>query len=162
MKGELAKVNADIQFLTAGQKTLAGQFAVASAELADLRKLIGRSDQRGTIFLQQLEQSEAGLQELRKSITEHASRWERNLNTQKAMSSGAEHRCAQISGRLESMEPRVADTQVRVEELTRLHLSTHQQVSSLSMQVREILGSRIWQALVKGGGIVLRLTGRGK
>jgi hypothetical protein len=160
MRDDLANANEAIRSLTARQGALASQFEAVSAELSRMGGLVGRCDQRATIFLQQVESSEAGLQELRRSTAEHSMRWERNLNSLKAASSNLENRCVHLASSVQSMEPRVTDSQSRIEELTRLYVNIHQQVSGLAAQVMEILGSRIWKTLVRAGGALLKVTGR--
>jgi SAM-dependent methyltransferase len=132
---------------------------VGQDELARMQALVERCEQRGTVFLKHIEQSESAFQGLQRSVQEQSARWEHLLNIQKATSSNIENRCAQLTGKVQLLEPRVADTQKRIEELTRLHLSMHQQVNAVAAQVRDIVTSRIWQSLVKGGALLLKLTG---
>lgn len=144
------------------QEAMAGQFDAVSAEVSSMRSLVERCEQRGTIFLQQIEHSEGTLQELQQSVAEQSARWERFQSSQRAVSSSIENRCAHLAASVHSMEPRAVDAELRIEELTRLHVNIHQQVNGLAAQVREILHSRIWKALVNAGGLVLKVTGRGR
>lgn len=130
------------------------------AEVSSMRSFVERCEQRGTIFLQQIERSDGLLQELQQTVAEQSLRWERHLSSQRAASSNLENRYMHLAASVQSMEPRVADAELRTEELSRLHLNIQQQVASLAAQVREILHSRIWKALVGAGGLLLRVTGR--
>ena len=68
MRDELANATGAILSLRTGQEALATQFTAVNAELSRMGGLVERCEQRGTIFLQQVERSEGGLQELRRSV----------------------------------------------------------------------------------------------
>jgi hypothetical protein len=54
-----------------------------------------------------------------------------------------------------------ADLRAEIERLERRTNGIERSVQSLARVVDSVIQSRIWQSLLKGGGVILRLTGRG-
>jgi 2-polyprenyl-3-methyl-5-hydroxy-6-metoxy-1,4-benzoquinol methylase/chromosome segregation ATPase len=160
LSADMAKVRQAFAVLSTRQEDFEARAEAAMAESERARELAERAEQRNAILLQQIEEAVATIAELRQSVAMQNSRWEHHFNSQRSVSFNVENRYGQLSSALQSIEPRVAVTQTRVEELTRLNIALHQQVHGLSIQLRDILQSRIWRGLVRLGAIILKLTGR--
>jgi chromosome segregation ATPase len=139
---------------------LAGEIRVMEMEqrnlAAHVRESGERAEQRVNIFLQEIETSASERQRVDGILSDLMRRWDREWNNQKAVTSRLEGNAAQIT----SLEPRIAETHARVEELSGLYVSLRRQIVSVADQVQQIVSSRIWKFLVGGGGVLLKLAGK--
>lgn len=157
---ELSQTQQAFDALTTRQAALETQSEAAMVEAERAGGLAERAEQRNAILLQQIERCVGAITEINQSVAMQKSRWEDHFNNQRGISFNVESRYGQLSSTMQSIVPRLSETQARVEELTRLNIVLHQQVHGFSIQLRDILQSRIWQGLVRAGGIMLKLTGR--
>jgi chromosome segregation ATPase len=112
-------------------------------------QLAERAEERALVFLKEIEASARERERVECAIANYTMRGDWDSNSQRSLVAKVEAN----SGKIHSLEP-------RIEDLTKLSATLHQEMEDVNTQVKEILSSRIWRALVRSGGVLLKLAGR--
>jgi 2-polyprenyl-3-methyl-5-hydroxy-6-metoxy-1,4-benzoquinol methylase len=112
-------------------------------------QLAERAEERALVFLKEIEASARERERVECAIANYTMRGDWDSNSQRSLVAKVEAN----SGKIHSLEP-------RIEDLAKLSATLHQEMEDVNTQVKEILSSRIWRALVRSGGVLLKLAGR--
>ena len=115
-----------------------------AAELAELRRSTSSMMERHVVLLRELERIAAGdpsIEKVRSDII------------------------TELNSHLEAVREEIASVRATAERISSEGAVVHKEIrtglASLSQQVNEVLHSRIWQTLMRAGGLLLRFRGRG-